>query len=380
MNLQMRQQRTQHRAWFRVKSLFNPNPRLDRLFFYFQVTLLFILIGILSSSLSFAAPSLSKQPIPSQLLPLPIPSSLQTPFPSVIPSIRSAYLNDPLELPPSSAYLLTRALSEALKQSSEPKSSGFCKELPSILKIPEELQLILKLIAQPGSPETSLIRSQILALTTPLLEGPLSLDLSSQIFQEAKKKNLTFSKLEKPSWFAGGDAQNYRIPKTQDLEAFFSNLFLLIPKYSEPWNPTQLSRADLFHAHLIAHQRLKDLILIFHAKEYPRDHPSLCPSCLMRGLFDTFALHLPTSIQSHPPSELYVRRNYLISLRQKKLCGLNTTQDPFLKLAQDDGDGSTLDPVKSSDLKESGQIMNLHFFPGEGVPLFIDTLKEGEKK
>lgn len=278
-------------------------------------------------------------------------------------------------LTPTSPENLRNPLVNALRQSTEMTASGFCKELPSSIKPPEEIQSILQLPLLPDPFKPDLMRSRITALLRPLTEGTQGIDQTSKIYQEALKRSLSFSQLEKPTWFAGGSHKNYRIPQDQSLDSFFRSLFLLIPEQSLSWNPTQLSRADLFHAHLVVHRELKDLLLIFHAKEYPRDHPSLCSGCLMQKLFQTFALELPRTIQSIPPTESYLRRNFLISLTRRRLCGVNTQTPLFLKLAQDDGDGSTLDPLKVTDLDQEGLILDLHFFANEGTPLFIDLLR-----
>ena len=298
-------------------------------------------------------------------------SSTRTYAETTEPSRVSPSPSPPMPLEDSNTPLLN-----ALRQSSDMTSFGFCKELPTSIETPEELQSILTLLSPSNSVKPDILRARITALMSPLREGTQSIDQASRIYQEAKKRSLDFSKLEKPTWFAGGNEKNYRIPKNEPLETFLKRLFFLIPEQSLLWNPTQLSRADLFHAHLIYHRDLRDLILVFHAKEYPRDHPSLCSGCWMKKLFQTFALQLPRSIQSSPPTESYLRRNFLISLARKKLCGVNTQAPLFLKLAQDDGDGSTLDPLKLTDLDQEGLLMDIHFFAHEGAPLFIDLLRE----
>ena len=98
----------------------------------------------------------------------------------------------------------------------------------------------------------------------------------------------------------------------------------------------------------------------------------------MRKLFDLFSLHLSPQIKTQPATDSYLRRNFIISLRQRKLCGANTRIRGFAPLAQSQGDGSTLDSVKASDLGKLGEIMNINFFASEGAPLFFDILKSAE--
>lgn len=285
----------------------------------------------------------------------------------------NAFGHDPIEV-----QSRTTALQMVLDQSSSTENSGFCNSLPAALRTPDEITSVLEQISQADPPSPEKVRNLIIQQTEPLAQGTQDIDLPSPIYLMTQELGVSFSNLEKPSWFSGGNEKNYRLPKTASFGNYFKDLFIKVTETAIPWNPTVLSRSDLFHGHLIYHSTLKDLIIVFHAKEYPRENPSLCSGCSMRKLFDLFSLHLSPQIKTQPATDSYLRRNFIISLRQRKLCGANTRIRGFAPLAQSQGDGSTLDSVKASDLGKLGEIMNINFFASEGAPLFFDILKSAE--
>jgi|GEM_PF-1044795 hypothetical protein len=285
----------------------------------------------------------------------------------------NAFGDDPVEV-----QTRTTALQMVLDQSSAMENSGFCTSLPAGVVTPDELTSVLEQISQVEPPPPEEVRNLIIQQTKPLIHGTQDIDLPSPIYLMTQELGVSFSNLEKPSWFSGGNDKNYRVPKNKGVGTYFEELFIKITESAIPWNPTVLSRSDLFHGHLIYHRKLKDLLIVFHAKEYPRENPSLGSGFSMRRLFDLFNLHLSAQVKTQPPTDSYLRRNFLISLRQRKLCGVNTRNRAFAPLAQNQGDGSTLDSVKASDLGKLGEIMNINFFASEGSPLFFDILKPVE--
>ena len=280
------------------------------------------------------------------------------------------FAQDPIEV-----QTRTNALRTILDQPNRIENAGFCKTMPAELRPPAELITVLEQInlAEPPAPDQ--VRSLIIKNTETPAHGTQEIDLHSPIYLMAQESGLRFSNLERPSWFSGGNDKNYRLPKSDSFGNYFKTLFSKITEAAIPWNPTVLSRSDLFHGHMIYHRGLKDLLIVFHAKEYPRENPSLCAGCSMRKLFDFFGLHLPAQIKTQPASDSYLRRNFVISLGQGKLCGANTRVRAFAALAQGQGDGSTLDAAKASDLGKAGEIMNINFFASEDVPIFFDILR-----
>lgn len=268
------------------------------------------------------------------------------------------------------------ALLKVIQQSSQFTPAGYClnsSQQGDLIPIPAgEFQIIGQALETSVEIDPQWIRQQFKLKSRSSPSEIKGLDLLSRSNQKAIEHRISFSSLEKPTVFAGGEVKNYAIPSEVASSQFLSSLFKRVIASTESWNQTQLNRWDLFHAHMVYHSSLRDLFIVFHAKEYPYGNPSMCQSCSIFRLFQFLDELPPSFVQSIPPHPSYSRRNYIWSFRRNILCGVDTTQMPFSVLALDWGDSSTLDENKVSDLGSQGKIMNINNFEAEGVPLFYD--------
>ena len=74
-------------------------------------------------------------------------------------------------------------------------------------------------------------------------------------------------------WGSGG--QRARFFKDNEVKTFFSNLFRQVIRLGKQEQLSlSLNTTDLFHGHLVLlNEGTRDLIIIFHAQEYPHDLP-----------------------------------------------------------------------------------------------------------
>ena len=124
----------------------------------------------------------------------------------------------------------------------------------------------------------------------PMLHGPdqdpgLERDLKRNIFGD---NGAAWGEIQ--NWKSGGgDHFRFNQPEvTQFWEQFFYHVIGEAQK--REWN-LQLSRTDLFHAHLIFDPEAGDLLILFHSQEYPEDlDPFKANAANSQGKGDLFFL------------------------------------------------------------------------------------------
>lgn len=189
-----------------------------------------------------------------------------------------------------------------------------------------------------------------------------------QNIQKLPNKEI-FHNQERLSLYSGASEKNIRLFTNQKLELFSKALFYHAIKLSKSWNRTKMSRTDLFHTHAIWNKKQKDILFVFHAKEYPNVILEQSPYAFR--LIQEVGEHLPAHLNPYLPNKEYTRRNFVWSLKHQKICGIDTTLDEFKSL-QSIFLNSTLDESKLR--SENKDLFIINYFPKEKAPIFVDTL------
>ncbi len=241
--------------------------------------------------------------------------------------------------------------------------------------LPPDISKLLESLSSHGGSSHEVIRGHLASLTHKVNNVIEELDSHSVYYNRIK--NLTnpniFSGQERLSKYSGANANNIRFPKNVNTSNFFSELFHEIVFKTSQWNTIQLSRTDLFHAHIIVNHKENDIFLIFHAKEYPNDLIQFNPAqtALLKFLDET----LDPSISIENPTKEFTRRNFVASLKRKKICGIDTSSATFSFLRDPSMDESTLNQAFFSENGSKGELAIVHYYPREGAPLFFDFLR-----
>lgn len=180
------------------------------------------------------------------------------------------------------------------------------------------------------------------------------------------------------NWASGGAP--FRRFKEDELTDFFEELFTTLVAVSlslttgnSPWwqgAPVQLSRADLFHGHLIWDTSVPfaDLLFLFHAKEYPSDIESTKAG---------FARHLESGVYKDfkTSSADFKYRCSIYSLRLNRLYILKLSDNgsPYRGFVANPDLSKTYNPLRidQDDLGEC--VADVNHFPNDGVRLFFCT-------
>ena len=175
----------------------------------------------------------------------------------------------------------------------------------------------------------------------------------------------------------GSGSPNARVFKNQEITVFFSNLFY---KIIEMGKKNQLSisinTTDLFHGHLVyLNQKRGDLIIVFHAQEYPHELPFTRQKSIEALV--TNKLILKGKKFGHKTIS-FRRRNFIWSLKENKLFNLNTDYNgPFFPLIFptgwiDDKELKSLAVLGNSvqDNLLGNGLGSLNFFPDQNAPLY----------
>jgi len=175
----------------------------------------------------------------------------------------------------------------------------------------------------------------------------------------------------------GSGSPKARTFKNQEVTNFFSNLFYEIIQMGKKNQLfISLNTTDLFHGHLVfIGKKRGDLIIVFHAQEYPHDLPFTSHNS--RQAVVTHKLILKGKKFGHNTIS-FKKRNFIWSLKENKIFNLDTDRKgPFFPLIFPTG------WVKDQELKELALLGNsvqdnllgsnlgsLNFFPNQNIPLY----------
>jgi len=160
---------------------------------------------------------------------------------------------------------------------------------------------------------------KIVAINGPIEPIGFTRDQLIDRFSSQKKIiELTKSLKIKPelvAWASG--AKSPRVFKNEKLTIFFKDLFLKIEK---SFADIGLNRINLFHAHIVYDNRVwgSDLIIVFHAFEYPLD---LEPKKNLVAMGEDISL---SSFFTRSPG--FKSRNLIWSLRANKIWRIDTSK------------------------------------------------------
>lgn len=156
------------------------------------------------------------------------------------------------------------------------------------------------------------------------IKGPVLPYSKNHIFNILSSKKLLLSKSDKitneskfiKNWSSGGS--NHRSFSDAKLNLFFKEIFFRI---SNRFENISLSLLDLFHGHIIIDSSsvsYDDILIIFHAKEYPKD---------LESYKVNFALEkYPYCKTFTTSSKGYESRNLIWSLRKNIIWRLDTSK------------------------------------------------------
>ena len=167
------------------------------------------------------------------------------------------------------------------------------------------------------------------------------------------------------SWASG--AKSPRVFKDEKLSSLFQNLFFKIKEF---FSDIDLNRLNLFHAHLVYDDRVwgGDILLIFHAFEYPID---------LEIKKNSIAMALDISLDSFltgTPS--FNSRNLIWSLRSNKIWRMDTAKGSLLNhlIRSPAYDLYPKEVVRANTAQEGyfGKVVgDINFFPKEYHEPFI---------
>ena len=176
-------------------------------------------------------------------------------------------------------------------------------------------------------------------------------------------------------WGSGGPRA--RFFKDNEVKAFFSNLFRQVIRLGKQEQLSlSLNTTDLFHGHLVLlNEGTPDLIIIFHAQEYPHDLPFT--QYKSREAVRTYKKTLKGKKFGHKTIS-FQRRNFIWSLNQSKLFNLNTKgKSPLFPLIFPKGWYEDKELRKLAILGNAVQdnrlgksLGSLNFFPSQNIPLY----------
>jgi hypothetical protein len=266
------------------------------------------------------------------------------------------------------------SIAQIFLQPSRPTREGLCFSRLN-LNLPASLDILKRILSGQDSVDASYIRSYLAALSKRNTDARSEIDEKSKFYQETQKMGSAgtcFRGQEKVSRFCGAELNNMKLIEDKKLKEFLESLFEAIEAESVQWNPTVLSRADLFHAHVVYNRDNKDLVIVFHSKEYPNGEPSMEDGFPRRRFLDYFGESLGSGYHLANPTDRVTRRNFAWSLNENRLCGIDVTQAAFRGLSTDLNQSYALDPSKVTGVGESGEIANIDYFSKEGVPIYFD--------
>lgn len=256
-----------------------------------------------------------------------------------------------------------RRLLESLRKSPERNSVKGVQALGKVpLPVPQDLLRLM---------ESKNIQKELSELThNEKLDRQFQEDLAKNIFQDSPQE---WGRID--HWKSGGN--NFRRFHNQEISQYLEKVFHhLVQKSREQGQKISINRSDLYHGHMIYDQRAKDILIIFHAKEYPMDleyfKAHACATSLGEAVF-------------YSTDSSYKKRNFLFSLGENFLWNIDTSvegplkdlifppelpdleNDPELKLIFERG--NTLQNSRFESL--GGPLGDLNYFPGENVAPFI---------
>ena len=175
----------------------------------------------------------------------------------------------------------------------------------------------------------------------------------------------------------GSGSPNARVFKDEEVSVFFSNLFYKIVEMGKKNNLSiSINTTDLFHGHLVyLNQRKGDLIIVFHAQEYPHELPFTRRKSIEAVV--THKLVLKGKKFGYKTLS-FRRRNFIWSLKENTLFNLNTENSgPFFPLIFPTG------WIENRELKNLALLGNsvqdnllgdglgsLNFFPDQNISLY----------
>ncbi|MFY0529110.1 hypothetical protein ACN28I_40095 [Archangium gephyra] len=239
--------------------------------------------------------------------------------------------------------------------------SNYLSVTPDVSQLPEDVSKLLNL------PSAEKLREELSKLSDKVTDDALS-----NASTLAKDKG--FYKLH--NWASGGSP--FRRFKDDEITKYFEELFESLVGVSaslaankDPWfegDSIALNRADLFHGHLVydTSAPLPDILLLFHAKEYPSD--------IEEFKSNTAKLLEPQAYKEvKTSSKGYKYRCSIYSLRFNKLwiLRLSDNNSPYRSLVNDPNLNAHQNPLRidQDDLGEC--VSDINYFPNDGVPLFF---------
>ncbi|OJH40265.1 hypothetical protein [Cystobacter ferrugineus] len=205
--------------------------------------------------------------------------------------------------------------------------------------------------------------------------------LSDKISDDALNNESTLAKdkgyYKLSNWASGGRA--FRRFKEETVTDYFEELFEMVVAVSmshqsgsPPWfdgEHIRLSRADLFHGHLIfdnSTPSAQDVLLLFHAKEYPSDiepNKSQFAKTLEPGNYEEFK----TS------SADFKYRCSIFSLRHNKLWMLRLSDNgsPYRDLIANRQLTAPQNPLRLEQDFLGDCVADINFFPNDNSRLFF---------
>ena len=175
----------------------------------------------------------------------------------------------------------------------------------------------------------------------------------------------------------GSGSPNARVFKDEEVSVFFSNLFYKIVEMGKKNNLSiSINTTDLFHGHLVyLNQRNDDLIIVFHAQEYPHELPFT-----RRKSIEAVVTHkiILKGKKFGYKTLSFRRRNFIWSLKENTLFNLDTEKSgPFFPLIFPTG------WIENRELKSLALLGNsvqdnllgdglgsLNFFPDQNISLY----------
>lgn len=242
-------------------------------------------------------------------------------------------------------------------------NGAYLRVTPDAMTVPDAARNLLR------EPNADSLRGELVKLSDKV--GDETLSGASSL---AKDKG--YYKLH--NWASGGSP--FRRFKDDELTDFFEGLFTTLAAVSlsltpgdSPWwqgEPVQLSRADLFHGHLIwdTSAPFADLLFLFHAKEYPSDIERTkagFAKLLEPGRYKDFDTSSPEFKYRCSIYSLRLNRLYILKLSDNGSPYRSFVAEPDLTV-----DENPL-RIDQDDLGEC--VADINHFPNDGVPLFFCT-------
>jgi hypothetical protein len=177
--------------------------------------------------------------------------------------------------------------------------------------------------------------------------------------KELKVSNWASAQMTESDWGAAPAEGGKREFTNGEVKKFFADLF----KTAAAEMHADFSRSDLFHCHLNYYN--DDVVLIFHAKEYPDP--------LEAGKANA-AESLEPGSKFGMVHEHFKSRNAVYSMKSGKLTTIKDMTDADGTLAKIDpsfDDNDIFDGLTLQDGKFGHPIASVNFFPAEGIEPFL---------